>query len=1539
LTCTATTDTVSTQPRAEAVADYIYDVLIGCTGGTPPTSGLAPTTNLSLTLSVAATSRIVATGTPPITEALLYLNGPPPGSQFPCTTTPTCPFFIGGTLGPSSVDNKNVYQGVLTSANTITFLGVPVIPPGSGTFQYRIANIRAAMFQAAPSVNVNAFFSTTGTPLTISPSILAVATVSQSVFFSVRNPADGVTGVPPSFPNTTPQNPTVGAATTPSFLVKFAQNTIQRLTHRNSAVSLANPNPSTLDPQTLLGVRSTETGYYEPAFPSINGLPLAGLPTQGSRMSVKFNGVPAGVAIYVGTQPGAVGSTGGTAVRLINESTGALVPPTVTIAGGLPMALLTVTSGMATATWEVLQPFAPDETGASAFPVVVSYSAVVPPGTVTVDDALSPIDSGTPAASTTLPVPRFRPGGTSTAFTITGTASLPSISTVSVPPGQEAVPHPTFTFTGTGGTLPYTWSITGGALPAGLALSAAGSLTGTPTTPGTSTFTVRLTDALGQFDARTFTMDIRPRVAITTTSLPGGVVGSAYGFTLLATGGLLPYTWSVIGGALPGGLALSAAGVLSGTPTAAATFGFTAEVKDSFNQTASAILSITIAAPPPPPPPVVTPLVISRVFAFPDGEVGRTYGPATVPVSGGTPPYTVTLVGGLPTGLLFANGTITGVPRTTGVFGFTLRASDAGGQTAQADYSIIVTGGLSIPTISLPSITPGEPVSATLPTGGGCPPFRWSATGLPPGITLSSSGQLTGQANADGTYLVDITLTDCSGAVARALVSLVVAPTLEIVSPSSIPDVVVGQPIPAAIAASGGAPPYSFSVRGMLPQGVQVDGQGLLTGRANAPGTFNITAQATDSRRQVADRPYSFRVLPTRIADCAISFQPTFLKFTLRQGATETKPVEVAALCGEPVSLTATVELPQGRSWLTTGGGVTVGPGTRALLNATAAAGALPVGTYVGTIRMAGLVSGSITVVMVVAPQVSSLDVAPNGLTFTAVENGPAPPGQTVNIVSLPSGPTAWSALATTTSGGAWLSINVGGGATDAGSPGVSSLVARVSSAGLRAGEYYGLIEVSSPGSSNGSKAVTVVLVVLPANQPLTPQPDTSGLVFTDGNQKSITLSNWSNATLGFSTSRHFLDAPPWFTVETSANSIAPGTQVQIRILPRIAGLPPGVRRAYLVIRYSDGSSTRIDLVLVIPRVVAAAVNKDGVRSLAGCTPARLTGVFTGLQQNFAVPVGWPSGLDMRIVDDCGDPLNAGSAIVGFSCCDGPKALTPVRQGRWTGTWVSRAAQNSEIQITADFADTPQAVKGTTSISGNVARAGNPPIISDSGPVNAAGLELYQPLAPGTQMAVSGSRLADAPQSALGLPLATSLGASSVSLGGRLLPLFAVGDAQVTALAPFDIPRNTELSMIARRGAALSVPAVVTIAPTAAGVYSDPQGAAAVLDAQGRVVNSANPAQRGSTVAVFASGLGAVDREVAPGAAAPAAEPFARTVEPVEITVGGARALVLYSGLAPGLAGVYQVNLLLPTDAPTGDAVVLALRVGESVTTITIPLR
>jgi hypothetical protein len=199
-------------------------------------------------------------------------------------------------------------------------------------------------------------------------------------------------------------------------------------------------------------------------------------------------------------------------------------------------------------------------------------------------------------------------------------------------------------------------------------------------------------------------------LAISTTSLPNGQVGSSYQDSMSATGGTPPYHWSIATGTLPNGLGINtASGMIAGQPAAAGTFGFAVSVQDSSASKASAMsqMSMQITA----APSTKAPLQIST-SSLPNGEVGDSYDSSMV-ATGGTPPYQWSIASGaLPSGLGInsTSGVISGQPSAAGTFSFSVGVQDsaASKSSAQSQMSVKVAATNS----PAPSPTPA-PVAGT----------------------------------------------------------------------------------------------------------------------------------------------------------------------------------------------------------------------------------------------------------------------------------------------------------------------------------------------------------------------------------------------------------------------------------------------------------------------------------------------------------------------------------------------------------------------------------------------------------------------------------------------------------------------------------------------------------------------------------------------------------------------------------------------------------------------------------------------------------
>ena len=160
-----------------------------------------------------------------------------------------------------------------------------------------------------------------------------------------------------------------------------------------------------------------------------------------------------------------------------------------------------------------------------------------------------------------------------------------TISTSRLPNGQVQVAYAA-SLQASGGTPPYSWSLAAGSLPAGLSLDpASGAISGTPTTTGSASFTVKVTDSTAsaaQTATQDLTIAITTALVILTNSLARAELGQPYDETLTASGGVPPYAWSIVSGTLPQGLTLEAGtGKITGTPNEAGDFNVTFQVTDS----------------------------------------------------------------------------------------------------------------------------------------------------------------------------------------------------------------------------------------------------------------------------------------------------------------------------------------------------------------------------------------------------------------------------------------------------------------------------------------------------------------------------------------------------------------------------------------------------------------------------------------------------------------------------------------------------------------------------------------------------------------------------------------------------------------------------------------------------------------------------------------------------------------------------------------------------------------------------------------------
>jgi hypothetical protein len=442
------------QARAEGITENVGDVVLSCQGGIVTPLGVpVPTVNVTVSLNTQVTSRLLGTS---LTDSLLLINDPTPGTQVlcPATINNACNTVVLGTgLGGGKGNNyvaatvPNVYQGILTAANTLTFFNVPIDPPGTSavepTLTLRITDVRAnASALGAPT----GFSSTSITEF-----------ISTSAGFTISNPSQTVANVLTGLVGKSVTGVSTSVSGNISGGLAYSSGGAPTLTQCSSlSLSSSSTVTSVLEEYVNFteGFATATKLRYAPtqATESIPGnainaesnfllSPSSGLTTTyggadfATRVRIIFSGLQTGVTIYVPTTlpsnttvSGSVLASGQTPTEIMtltSTETGSYAAVAASTTSYLPTAISTtvagfyggfaaptITSGSAEAVYEVTSQTSVSPTTIESFsvPVLVLYSASPATNspslgatTVTVDFA--PVSSVVTAASS--PVPRF----------------------------------------------------------------------------------------------------------------------------------------------------------------------------------------------------------------------------------------------------------------------------------------------------------------------------------------------------------------------------------------------------------------------------------------------------------------------------------------------------------------------------------------------------------------------------------------------------------------------------------------------------------------------------------------------------------------------------------------------------------------------------------------------------------------------------------------------------------------------------------------------------------------------------------------------------------------------------------------------------------------------------------------------------------------------------------------------------------------------------------------------------------------------------
>ena len=483
---------------------------------------------------------------------------------------------------------------------------------------------------------------------------------------------------------------------------------------------------------------------------------------------------------------------------------------------------------------------------------ITHYGATGLPAGLSINSTTGAI-TGTPTTAGSHPatVTATDSAGFSGSVTFTWTVS----NTVSITdPGDQsdvsgsAIAPVVASGTDTSSTTSLSYAATG--LPAGLTDDpTTGTISGTPTTAGTTSVTVTATDGVGYSAQTTFSWTVSNQVSVAAVGDQASVSGSP--ITPLAvdasdTSSTATLSYSATG--LPAGLSIDVTtGSITGSPTIAGTYHVTVTAADDAGFSAQGSFNW-----------VVTNTVTMTNPGDQSSVSGSTLTPLGIPTVDSLPGAVITFSDGgtLPPGLVIdpSSGTISGNPTTAGTYAVTVTATDDSDFSAEVSFNWTVTNVVTVTDPGDVSGVSGSAVPAFSVVASDSSPtasISFGATGLPSGTSIDpTSGLISGTPVTSGIYPVTVTVTDSAGFTGTTSFTWTVTNGVAVTNPGSVTSVSGSpvSPLPVVATDTSTTATISFSAGSTLPPGLTIaPSTGIVSGTPTTGGSFAVTVTATDS--------------------------------------------------------------------------------------------------------------------------------------------------------------------------------------------------------------------------------------------------------------------------------------------------------------------------------------------------------------------------------------------------------------------------------------------------------------------------------------------------------------------------------------------------------------------------------------------------------------------------------------------------------------------------------------------------------------------
>ncbi len=675
------------------------------------------------------------------------------------------------------------------------------------------------------------------------------------------------------------------------------------------------------------------------------------------------------------------------------------------------------------------------------------------------------------------------------------------------------------------------------------------------------------------------------------------------------------------------------------------------------------------------------------------------------------------------------------------------------------------------------------------------------------------------------------------------------------------------------------------------------------------PGTYSGSVIVTALGS--GNSPLTIPVTLTISNNPLLTVTPAFATFNYQIGTTLPSPVTVG-VASTMGTLPFTVTVADPVYFVTaspTSGTATTTPTPITLSVLPSVAVALPAGTYTNTVNVTAATGGTQQIQTTLNVSASPLiNVAPQALSFSYAQNGALPTSQSLAVTS-----TSGSLPVSFTSSQTWLLVSGANPTTP------SNIVVAIYPTGLNPGTYTGQITITS-----GTQTFTVP-VTLNISSGIAIGGTPTSLSFSQATggtapaAQNIALTSTNSASISYSATAATTTGGSWLILNNTANTptvsgTAPGN---LAVSVNGASLQPGTYNGTVTVASVGATNSLlvIPVTLTITQSQGIATNPTSLTfngSVAGSAPAAQTVSVTsttGSPVSFTATAQATGGNWLSVTPSSGTTTASVTVSVNQA---------GLAAGTYTGT-VTLAASTQGA--------TPLTIPVTLTVG-----AQNKPVPTTI--INAAsgGQGL---VAPGEIITVFGSGLG--PASAAGLMLtqsgtvATTVAQVTVTFDGVAAPLTYVSSTQINCVVPYEVSGKTTSQMVVSFNGLASAATTVGIGATSPGLFTlnaSGTGPAAVLNQNSSLNSASNAAAKGSTIVIFATGEGIGAPAVATGTVI--GTTLSKPAATISVTVGGVPATVAYAGSAPGnVAGVFQLNVVVPAGAPSGASVPVVVTAGS----------